>query len=314
MRTTDDTSTCTPHAARAQPDALSDVLQSIHLSGREVWCAEAGAEAVVERRRGERVLYVVRSGTLEVTTNGRSVVLQTDGLAFIPTGAAHQVRAEPGSTWLTGTFDVEEATAEPILNVLPAVIVITASDERGPWFEIAKGLVLEEMPVFNPGGRVMVSRVLDLFFIRILRHWAAHQRHESAGLLAAVLDPVISRAVAAIHRQPGRAWTVDELADRTGLARSTFAARFTELVGTPPGRYAAERRLAHAEHLLQTTDRPIAEISSDAGYASEAAFSRAFGQLYGSSPRTWRSGQGTDSPSPTRAGSRRTPTREDLPR
>lgn len=148
----------------------------------------------------------------------------------------------------------------------------------------------------------MVSRVLDLFFIRALRDWAAHRLAGSGGLLAAVMDPPIARALAMVHRQPGRAWSVEELAARAGLSRSAFAARFTELVGIPPGRYVSERRLAHAQHLLVTTDLPVGQVATRVGYASETAFSRAFAQQFGVPPSATRKSAGesaTAAPEPS---------------
>ena len=64
------------------------------------------------------------------------------------------------------------------------------------------------------------------------------------GLLGALQDPQIARAVSLIHRQPGREWTVASLADQIPMSRSALAARFTELVGESAMSYVVERFLA----------------------------------------------------------------------
>lgn len=273
-------------------DALSDVLQAIHLRGSDVRHTIARSGPVHETRAGTRVLYVVERGRLRLRLADGDVVVDSEGLALVPTGATHALRAEEGTAWITGTFEVEDEIADPILRVLPAVITIEAGERTRPWLAIATGLIAEELPEFNPGGRVMVSRVLDLFFIRALRDWAHTRQTGEGSVLAAVMDQAVGRALTRVQRDPGRAWSLDELARVAGLSRSAFSARFTELVGMPPGRFVAERRLAHAEHLLLTTDMPIGSVAARAGYASEAAFSRAFGARFGTSPRAHRTRAG----------------------
>src|SRR4051812_40346851 len=51
-------------------------------------------------------------------------------------------------------------------------------------------------------------------------------------------------------------------AARIGLSRSTFAARFAEVVGEPPMRYLAGWRIRHARWLLRGTGYSVAEIGA----------------------------------------------------
>ena len=55
--------------------------------------------------------------------------------------------------------------------------------------------------------------------------------------LAALRDQQIGRAIALVHRDPARNWTVASLAMAVGMSRSAFAARFSQLVGEPAVRY-----------------------------------------------------------------------------
>jgi transcriptional regulator GlxA family with amidase domain len=97
--------------------------------------------------------------------------------------------------------------------------------------------------------------------------------------------------LSAIHRDPGRDWTVDELARTCNLSRSAFAARFVAHVGRPPATYLAHVRLDAAIDLLRGTSLPVALIAKNVGYTSEAAFSRAFKNRYGMPPAHWRRGR-----------------------
>jgi transcriptional regulator GlxA family with amidase domain len=133
----------------------------------------------------------------------------------------------------------------------------------------------------------MVARILDLIFIQILRAWAAGTEAEP-NWLAGALDPQIGLALSAIHRDPGHDWTVQELARACNLSRSAFAARFVARVGKPPATYLVHVRLDAATDLLGGTSLPVTHIAKNVGYASEAAFSRAFKNRYGTPPARWR--------------------------
>ena len=133
----------------------------------------------------------------------------------------------------------------------------------------------------------MVARILDLLFIQILRAWAAGT-DAKPNWLAGALDPQIGLALSAIHRDPGHDWTVEELARACSLSRSAFAARFVARVGKPPATYLAHVRLDAATDLLRDTSLPVTLIAENVGYTSEAAFSRAFKNCYGTPPARWR--------------------------
>ena len=153
--------------------------------------------------------------------------------------------------------------------------------------EVARRMLVAEMEAPSQGSAVMVARILDLIFIQILRTWAAGPDAEP-NWLAGALDPQIGLALSAIHRDPGHDWTVDDLARVCSLSRSAFAARFVARVGRPPAAYLAHVRLDAATEMLRGTSLPVALIAENVGYASEAAFSRAFKHRYGKPPARWR--------------------------
>lgn len=153
--------------------------------------------------------------------------------------------------------------------------------------EVARRMLVLEMQSPSQGSAVMVARILDLIFIQIMRIWAAGTDAEP-NWLAGAFDPQIGLALSAIHRDPGHEWTVEELARACNLSRSAFAGRFVARVGKPPAAYLAHVRLDAATGLLRDTFLPVARIAESVGYASEAAFSRAFKNRYGMPPTRWR--------------------------
>jgi AraC-like DNA-binding protein len=279
--------------AYGEHDALSDVLQAIHLQGGDVRRHSSPRE---RHPAGARVLHVVEEGGLSVEVAGEDTVeLDSGDLVLLARGDAHSVRATSPASWVTGEFLVETVVAAPLLGVLPPAILVRGDAGSAAWLRPIKELLMWEVTRGAPGARVMVSRALDLLFIWTLRSWAASDDVRRAGWLTAAMDPVLAPILTAIHRDPGRDWSVDELARLTSLSRSAFATRFAESVGETPGSYVLRCRLGHAAYLLRGTTDPVGRIAARVGYTSEAAFSRAFSRAYGSPPRVWRGGTGADS-------------------
>jgi transcriptional regulator GlxA family with amidase domain len=105
---------------------------------------------------------------------------------------------------------------------------------------------------------------------------------------AGLRDEMVGRALALLHGQPARTWTLPALAKEAGASRSAIADRFTRLVGQPPMAHLTQWRMQLAARLLSDGGRKVAAVASAAGYDSEAAFSRAFKRADGTAPATWR--------------------------
>ncbi len=118
--------------------------------------------------------------------------------------------------------------------------------------------------------------------------WIEREPESSTGWLAAMRDPQIGRVLAAIHREPEKSWSVDELASLAGLSRSIFHQRFMELLGVSPARYVAQRRMDVARRLLRENRLSVAQTAARLGYESESSFSRAFKRLTGHAPGFFR--------------------------
>ena len=286
---------------------LSELLRSVRLNGERIVAytpprtfsvgfAGIGSLHIIEE--GELLLRVDGDPHVEHVSRGDVVLLPRGdphhlsdaghrAQANMPAGIGGKDAPEP-ARWLCGTFTIGDPHASHLLGRLPAVIVLRGA--RGPaleGLEVARRMLIVEMQSPSQGSAVMVARILDLLFIQILRAWAAGTNAEP-NWLAGALDPQIGLALSAIHRDPGHSWTVGELARASSLSRSAFAARFAARVGKPPAAYLAHVRLDAATDLLRGTSLPVALIAEKVGYTSEAAFSRAFRNRYGTPPARWR--------------------------
>ncbi len=283
--------------AYGQPhDLLSELLRSVRLSGERIVAyapprtfsisfADIGTLHIIEE--GELALRIDGDPRVEHVSRGDVILLPRGDPHHISDAGTRAPAPEP-ARWLCGTFTIGDPQASHLLASLPPVIILrSARGQALEGLEVARRMLLIEMQSPSQGSAVMVARILDLLFIQILRAWAAGTGAEP-NWLAGALDPQIGLALGAIHREPGRDWTVEELARACSLSRSAFAARFVARVGKPPATYLAHVRLDAATDLLRDTSLPVTLIAENVGYASEAAFSRAFKHRYGTPPARWR--------------------------
>jgi AraC-like DNA-binding protein len=161
-------------------------------------------------------------------------------------------------------------------------------ESAGNWLENTLHYIITEASA--PGARdaSMLSRFTELMFVEVLRRYMGEAATAERGWLCAVHDPQIGRALQALHAEPARPWSVDELARHAGVSRSAFAERFTTLIRRTPMRYLAEWRMQIAQSLLRDVRLSVAQVASRVGYESEFAFNRAFKRHAGRPPAAWR--------------------------
>ena len=113
------------------------------------------------------------------------------------------------------------------------------------------------------------------------------------GTLQASFEIDRARALVAMHDEPGKAWSLAEMAAVCGLSRSTFAARFKRVLGQTPAEHLVQWRLGIAQSRLRG-GAPLKVVAAELGYGHASALSRVFTQKVGQSPRQWlRDGWGT---------------------
>ena len=188
-----------------------------------------------------------------------------------------------------GGIRFEHPAARQLVAALPPLIHIDASRSvRADWMSATLQLLAEETSSRRPGSEAVISRLCDIVVIQAIRTWIEQNPAAQTGWLGALHDEQIGRAIARIHTDPGRVWTVASLAAEAAMSRSAFAARFSELVGESAMRYVTRWRMHVALDRLRDSDDSIPVIAAAVGYDSEAAFSRAFKRMMGASPGTMR--------------------------
>lgn len=177
----------------------------------------------------------------------------------------------------------------PLLTNLPPLMKIDiAAMPGGDWIGRTFTYAAQTLGEGDPGAETVLAKLSELLFVESIRRYLAGLPPEETGWLAGLRDPAIGRALGLLHGRVSEAWTAEALAREVNMSRSTFAERFTALVGRPPMRYLTAWRMQLARQKLMETRQTVAQIAFDVGYDSEAAFNRAFHRECGSPPASWR--------------------------
>jgi AraC-like DNA-binding protein len=182
----------------------------------------------------------------------------------------------------------------PVLTALPTLLKVPLHGSSGDRVNALLEFAVSESAAGRPGSRSVKLRIAELVFVEVLRSYLTTASDDGASWLGGLRDPVVGRALAQLHAQPARAWTLPELAHEVGASRTVLAERFTHFVGHPPMVYLTRWRMQLAAGRLAGGAAPVSAVACEVGYESEAAFSRAFKKVTGVTPGSWRSRRRAD--------------------
>jgi AraC-like DNA-binding protein len=178
---------------------------------------------------------------------------------------------------------------QPLLESLPAAMKIDFSAvPSGDWIGRTFTYAAQTLTNGDPGAATVLAKLAELLFVETVRRYLADLSTEETGWLAGLRDPVIGRALSLLHMRAQEGWTAERLAHEVNMSRSSFAERFTAVIGQPPMRYLTRWRMQLARQRLRESRDTVAQIAFKVGYDSEAAFTRAFRRECGSPPAIWR--------------------------
>lgn len=302
-------------------DPLGETLHMLRLNGSLYCRSELKAPWGVDMPEFEgcMMFHMVTAGHCWLEVEGEDPrLLQQGSLALVPQGNGHCIRSHPTAdaaplfdipvekvsdryeimrfggegelTHLTcGVVSFDHVAGKRLIAQLPGVLQIdTWNDDDASWLQSTLRFISREARELRPGGETVITHLADIIIIQAIRTWIDTAPEANQGWLAALRDKQVGRALAAIHRQPEKDWTVATLAREVGMSRSGFSARFTRLVGESAKRYLTHWRMQLARAQLMETSDSLAVMSERLGYNSEAAFCRAFKRVCGESPGSVR--------------------------
>jgi len=173
--------------------------------------------------------------------------------------------------------------ANPLVAALPGLLRVSVDNDET---RLLLQVFLAEAEAGRCGSGSALDRLAEVLVIRILRA-QIEKGATTPGLVAGLSNPKISRAIVAMHEEPGRSWRNRGLADIAGMSLSRFADTFRATLGETPQGYLRRWRLTLARQDIRKGDR-ISAVARRYGYVSSAALAHAFKRQYGSKPTAFR--------------------------
>lgn len=288
----------TPHmrlvGEQVMPGAEHVIPFHIMLRGR-CWVESIDCDdPPVEFGEGDIVFYPHGDGHIFVTELGQrippdlSAYQRPDGQRLPIMVDLAESQTKRAMRFVCGYLGCDASPFNPLLDSLPTQVLAKRPSE-GNHIEVD---LIESAVAESDGNRAgsetILARLSELLFVRVLRRYIEQLPEHSGGWLAGLRDPCISRALQAVHSDPAANWTIETLGREAGMSRAVFAERFADTVGETPMKYLAKWRMQLAAALLSQSDLPVEEVAERVGYRSNAAFSRAFKNIVGHAPGSWR--------------------------
>ncbi|RQR67291.1 AraC family transcriptional regulator [Burkholderia sp. Bp9126] len=271
---------------------------------------------------GEAAFHLLLAGRCRLRgPGGRTLKLAEGDFVLLPTGDAHMIDdagAAPAATarplrdlpasggavlpvksntdapddasvdLLCGRFVYERGAGELLMRALPGVLHVGLREASGlAPLQMLTSVLRAEASNLQPGARAIVNALGQALLAYALRAYGRDTQVPS-GWLALAADARLGPSIQAVMQAPAQPWTVASLGDVSAMSRATYARHFRAKAGTSVGAFVTRIRMMHACALLQDTRRGQAEIGQAVGYQSEAAFGKAFRDVFGTTPGRWR--------------------------
>ncbi|MEN2980909.1 AraC family transcriptional regulator [Tistrella bauzanensis] len=241
----------------------------------------------------------LRAGECFVLPSGRNFRLASDialnpvdsSEFFPPPSPGGVVTVNSGGDfYLVGSrFGVSGRNSSSLLRMLPPIVHIRrASEQSAVIWSVER--MRQELREQRPGNSLIAQHLAHMMLIQALRLHLEDGPNDGVGWFFALADKQLGAAIAAIHADPAHRWTLQTLAERAGMSRSSFALKFKATVGETAMDYLSRWRMTLAGDRFETTNASVSAVALSLGYESESAFSTAFKRVMGCTPRQYKSG------------------------
>lgn len=273
-------------------EVLSDILQGIRSSGSVYFCDYLVPPWELPYTDESRAMFhLVRRGRCQVEIGDETHSLETGDFVFFAPGVDHRVysdfEGDPQTLLLCGYCMFDGEQNDILLRALPNYVLLLRDQlEEWPWLTRTLEHLSAEYMSGAPGSDLTVNKLTEVLLVQLLR--IDFGLESKVGIVAALRDKRIHRALTAVHQSPNENWTIERAASEATMSRSGFARRFKELLDTSFFDYLTRLRMREARHLLAGTNLPVADVAERVGYQSDLSFVKTFKKLHGMTPRAYR--------------------------
>lgn len=273
-------------------EVLSDILKGLSATGSVYFCDRLVPPWEHPHVNENRAMFhLLRRGRCEFWIGDEKHTLDPGDFAFIAPNVDHVLSSDNStdthSLLLCGYSQFDAVENDVLLRAMPQYVLMRSNElENWPWLTRTLEHLSAEFMSKAPGSDLTVNKLTEVLLVQLLR--ADFGRPGEPGIIAALRDKRIARALTAIHDRPGRNWTIEGVAKIASMSRSGFSRIFRELLDTSFFDYLTRLRMRDARSLLRTTNYSVPSIAEKVGYQSDLSFVKAFKKLHGETPRAYR--------------------------
>ena len=258
-------------------DALSRLIRLLRF-GTDVFHAGGFCgEAVYDRTDIPAQFHFVLEGRLEVRdfASGIQIGIDAPGLIAFPVASPHQLSSgAQGCRLLCCYVQPKDAVSGALIRALPRPMRLDL--RLHPRLSSLAQLLQLEISEPRPGHEEALNLYLRSVVMEAVRV-VLSEGGVSAGLLPAIAEPRLARAIAAFLERPGEHWTIASLARTARMSRSAFAATFARVAAMTPQQFLSAVRHDLGTRLL-AQGLSAKAVARTVGYASASSLARSIRQ------------------------------------
>lgn len=300
-------------------DSLTHLIQLIRpQASLQVRCTVEGSFYIEHPREAEGAIpfHLVLEGACVIKTiSGKLIPMKKGDFILFPNGCPHTIcctgdKTEPAAPFrmdysgmlprrinaegtpdadlLCGRFMCVKGQTTLLFSSLPDPFFVSLGEtQTSKSLQTLVALMREESDNKQAGALAIVSSLSQALLTMALRaHAESHP--DLPSVVRLLSDTRLAPSVQALMADPARAWTIDDLAEKSAMSRATYTRHFRANAGISVAEFLTQIRLTTAGDLLLTTNRSAADIGMAVGYQSEAAFGKAFRVGTGLTPGRYR--------------------------
>lgn len=267
-------------------DRLSPLFARSQPSARVFYSGNLCQITTFEAESNLGHVHLMRNGSMSVVDrHGRTSRVEEPSLLFFPTSSSHRLVPDDtnGVDLVCASVHLGDEAKSALMSAMPEVLVLPLRQSTA--LLPALDLLFKEAFDEKCGRQAALDLLMQYVLILLLR-FLIDSAEVTTGILAALADPRLSKAVTSMHERPETQWTLQSLAEVAGMSRARFAFHFREVSGQTALDYLTAWRITVAKSLLKR-GKPLKSVAPLVGYASTVALARAFVSRVGVPPSSW---------------------------
>lgn len=231
---------------------------------------------------GDNMLMLLKTPAI-FTFNGSEIITEPDSFILYSEDTPQFFRAygsQFSNDWIHFKLQEEDAAWFDKLSIPQNVII-----EIGDLNELSLIInnLCNENYSSNPYKDEIIELYLKLFFIKL-----SNKIHNCNNKIANTHYNNLSHIRTKIYNQPYLNWTIEDMAHKFAMSKSTFQHLYKDFFGVSAITDVIISRIEHAKYLLSTTNISVKEISEMCGYNNEIHFMRQFKKQTKITPTEYR--------------------------